>query len=156
MTNLKDLTTTQLNQILALKEQIETLQSQLDSIAGGGEGETPTPLAEEDPGRGRRSAAVRARMSAAAKARWAKRKGTETVDSGPVKQKRKLSASHRRKLIKALAKARKIRLAMLKAAKPAAKAKKKDKRSSPAVRAKLTAAARARWARVRLEGKKGL
>jgi hypothetical protein len=32
-------------------------------------------------------------------------------------------------------------------------AKKKDRRSSPAVRAKLAAAARARWARVRAEGK---
>jgi hypothetical protein len=148
MTNLKDLTTTQLNQILALKEQIETLQSQLDSIAGGGEGETPTPLAEEDPGRGRRSAAVRARMSAAPKARWAKRKGTETVDSGPVKQKRKLSASHRRKLIKALAKARKMRWAKRKGTASTSKPAKKGKRRiSAAGRAAMSAAGKARWAK---------
>jgi hypothetical protein len=70
-------------------------------------------------------------MSAAAKARWAKRKGTETVDSGPVKQKRKLSASHRRKLIKALAKAR----------------KKGKRRISAAGRAAMSAAGKARWAK---------
>jgi hypothetical protein len=35
-------------------------------------------------------------------------------------------------------------------------AKKKDRRSSPAVRAKLAAAARARWAKVKAAGKKGL
>ena len=34
MTKLTDLTTTQLHQIIAIKEQIETLQSQIDSIAG--------------------------------------------------------------------------------------------------------------------------
>jgi hypothetical protein len=61
-----------------------------------------------------------------------------------------LTAAHRRKLVKALAKARKIRSAKLKAA------KKKDRRSSQAVRAKLRAAAKARWAKVRAEGKKGL
>jgi hypothetical protein len=61
-----------------------------------------------------------------------------------------MTAAHRRKLVKALAKARKIRSAKLKAA------KKKDGRSSPAVRAKLRAAAKARWAKVRAEGKKGL
>jgi len=47
---------------------------------------------------------------------------------------RKLSAANKRQLIKALAKARKIRWAM-----------------TPATRAKLAAAARARWARA--EGK---
>ncbi len=47
MTNLTTLTTTQLRTIVAIKEQIETLQTQLDSIAGGEEGETPTPLTED-------------------------------------------------------------------------------------------------------------
>ena len=114
MTKLTSLTTNQLRQILAIKEQIETLQSQIQSIAGG---EIPTPAAEEA--------------------------------STPGKRKYHMSAAHRRKLIKALARARKIRWAKAKAAKPA----RKDRRSSPAVRAKLRAAAKARWARVRLEGK---
>jgi len=145
MTNITNLTTTQLNQIIAIKEQIEVLQSQIESIADGHE--FPVPFAEEGP--------------------------------APVKRKYHMSAAHRRKLIKALARARKIRWAKAKAAKKGKRrlsaagraaiaagamarwvkvkaAKKKDRRSSPAVRAKLAAAARARWARVRAEGKSRL
>jgi len=43
MTNLNDLTTGQILQIIAIKEQIEGLQSQIDSIASAGGGETPIP-----------------------------------------------------------------------------------------------------------------
>jgi hypothetical protein len=68
----------------------------------------------------------------------------------PARRKYHMSAAHKRKLIKALAKARKIRWAKVKAA------KKKDRRSSRATRAKLAAAARARWAKVKAEGKKTL
>jgi hypothetical protein len=114
--NITELTTSQLRQIFAIKEQIEALQGQLDSIAGGGE--VPTPSALEAP--------------------------------APAKRKYHMSAAHRRKLIKALARARKIRWARVKAAK---KGKKKDWRSRPAVRAKLSAAAKARWAKARAEGK---
>jgi phage protein D len=124
MTNIADLTTGQLLRIIAIKEQIEVLQSQIDSIAGDG-GEIPSPAAVEA--------------------------------HAPAKRKYHMTAAHRRKLIKALAKARRIRAAKLKAQKATpTPAKKKDRRSSPAVRAKLAAAARARWARVRAEGKKGL
>ena len=123
MTNINSLTTTKLRQILAIKEQIESLQSQLDSIAPGGEVPTPfNALAEEAP--------------------------------TPAKRKYRMSAAHRRKLVKALAKARKIRWANAKAQQAAAKpAKKKDWRSSPAMRAKLSAAAKARWAKAKAEGK---
>ena len=68
----------------------------------------------------------------------------------PAKRKYHMSAAHKRKLIKALAKARKIRWAK---AKGKSKPAKKDWRSSPAVRAKLRAAAKARWAKARAEGK---
>jgi hypothetical protein len=150
VTNLRDLTTSQLRGIIAIKEQIEALQGQIDSIvAGGGSREISMPF------------------SAAA----------------PVPAKRKLSAAHRRKLTKALAKARRIRLAKIKgtakkgkrrlsAAGRAAiaagararwasvkgttatpKPAKKRRTVSPEVRAKLAAAAKARWAKVRAEGK---
>ena len=121
--NITNLTTTQLNQIIAIKEQIEALQSQIDSIAADG-GEIPTPLTGKTPATSRR--------------------------------KYRMTATHRRKLVKALARARKIRWAKLKAKSAASKPVRKDRRSSPAVRAKLAAAARARWARVRAEGKKTL
>jgi hypothetical protein len=118
--NIANLTTSQLTQIIAIKDQIETLQSQIESIAGGGE--IPTPTTEEAP--------------------------------APAKRKYNMSAAHKRKVIKALKKARKIRWAKFKAeAKGKSKPVKKDRRSSPAVRAKLRAAARARWAKVRAEGK---
>jgi hypothetical protein len=137
--NITNLTTTQLSQIIAIKEQIETLQSQIESIAAGGGGAS----AARKPGvRRKMSRSEAARI--AVTARWAKARAAKT-EAAP--KKRHLSAAHKRKLIKALAKARKIRLANLKAA------KKKDRRSSPATRAKLRAAAKARWAKARLEGK---
>jgi hypothetical protein len=114
--NITNLTTSQLTQIIAIKEKIESLQAEIESIAGGSE--TPSPATEDAP--------------------------------APAKRKYRMSAAHKRKLIKALKKARKIRWAKVKGkSKPA----KKDRRSSPAVRAKLRAAAKARWARVRAEGK---
>jgi len=100
--NITELTTTQLNQIIALKEQIETLQSEIDSIA---EGEVPTPTDEEFPKKRRRSAAVRARMAAAQQARWAKIKGTGATDFKPAKKDWRSSPSVRAKL-SAAAKAR--------------------------------------------------
>jgi hypothetical protein len=148
MTFLSSLSVAQLRNAVAIKEQIEHLEAQLASIVG----ETTTPQATGKKRR-RMSAVGRAKIAAAARARWAKIKRTDAI-SEPVKVKRKLSAAHKRKLIKALAKARKIRLAGLKAQKT--KPVKKDKRSSPATRAKLAAAARARWAKVKAEGKKTL
>jgi hypothetical protein len=54
MTNLHDLTTSQLNRIIAIKEQIETLQGEIESIAGDG-GEVPSPFPEDTPRKRRRS-----------------------------------------------------------------------------------------------------
>jgi hypothetical protein len=112
--NITNLTTTQLTQIVAIKEQIESLQSQIESIVAGGH-EFPVPFSA--PNKRLRSAAVRARMSAAAKARWARIQGAGATDFKPAKVKRKLSAAHKRKLIKVLARARKIRWAKVKAVK---------------------------------------
>ena len=140
MTKLTDLTTTQLRRIIAIKEQIETLQGQIDAIAGGG-GEFPALTAPHQR-RGRRKMSRSAAARIAVTARWAKVRAAK-AEATP--KKRRISAAHRRKLMKALAKARKMRWA-----------KKKDRRSSPAVRAKLRAAAKARWAKVRAERKKAL
>jgi hypothetical protein len=125
MTNLTNLTVNQLHRIISIKERIEALQSQIDSIADGG-GEIPIPSAEE--------AGV------------------------PAKRKYHMTAAHKRKLIKALARARQIRWAKARATKKdkSKPAKKKDRRSSPATRAKLAAAARARWRKARAAGKKTL
>jgi hypothetical protein len=151
MTNLHDLTTSQLHRIIAIKEQIEALQGELATIAGDG-GEMPHPFHEDKPRKGRRSATVRAKMAAAQKARWAGIKGN--ADSKPAKKgKRRMSAAGRA----AISAAAKARWARLKGTKATAKAAKKaDRRSSPAVRAKLAAVAKARWAKVRTAGKTSL
>ena len=104
MTSLRDLTTSQLNRIIVIKEKIEALQGRIESIVGGGGGEIPFPSAAE----------------------------------APVPAKRKFSAAHRRKLVKALAKARKMRWAKIKGetATDSKPAKKKDRRSGPAGKSK--------------------
>jgi hypothetical protein len=105
VTSLRDLTTSQLNRIIVIKEKIEALQGQIESIvAGGGGSEIPFPSAAE----------------------------------APVPAKRELSAAHRRKLVKALAKARKMRWAKIKgeAAPDSKPAKKKDRGRGPAGKSK--------------------
>ena len=110
MTNLAELTTGQLQRIIAVKEQIEALQGEISSIvAGGGGGEVPTrSLREVAPKkhRRRRSTAVRARMAAAQKARWAKLKGNGATDSKPAKKKDRRSSPATRAKLAAAAKAR--------------------------------------------------
>jgi len=71
----------------------------------------------------------------------------QTEPQAPTPAKRKLSPAHRRKLIKALAKARKVRSEKAKA-KGSAPAPKKRRLSAEA-RAAISAAAKARWASFR-------
>jgi len=151
MTNISNLTTTQLRQIISIKEQIEALQSQIDSIAAGGGGEIPIPSAAEAPTPAKRkyhmSAAHKRKLikalARARKIRWAKANGM------PRKGKRRISAAGRA----AMSAAGKARWAKVKGTSATPKPARKDRRSSPAVRAKLAAAAKARWARVKAEGK---
>jgi hypothetical protein len=73
--------------------------------------------------------------------------GTAEAPALAKRAKRRLSAAHRRKLIKALARARKMRWA--KAKTTGTDAAPKKRRMSAAGRAAISAAAKARWARVR-------
>jgi hypothetical protein len=151
MTNLNVFTISQLHRIIAIKEKIEALQGEIRTIAGDG-GDIPSPFPENQPKRRRRSAAVRAKMAAAQRSRWARIKGE--TDSEPAKQgKRRLSAAGGA----AISAAVKPRWARLQGTTVAAKPQMKgDRRSSPAVRAKLAAAARARWAKAKAAGKTSL
>jgi len=96
MTNLHDLTTSQLHRIIAIKEQIETLQGELAGIAGDN-GETAVP-AKAKKGKRRMSAAGRAAISAAAKARWARVKDTAIAPKTRKKRDRRSSPAVRAKL----------------------------------------------------------
>jgi hypothetical protein len=118
MSNLHNLTVAQLREVVAIKEQIEKLQGELDSIVGGEEPPAEAP-AVRGPGRPRRrrmSPAARAAIGAAQRARWAKTRGEAPAEA-------------------------------------AAPVEKKKRKVSAAARAKLAAAARARWAKVKASGK---
>jgi hypothetical protein len=97
MIPLNSLSVAQLRKAVAIKEQIEQLETQLASVFG----ETTMPeVAGKKPRR--MSAAGRARMAAAARARWAEIKDTQAPHT---KKKRKMSAEGRAR-ISAAAKAR--------------------------------------------------
>jgi hypothetical protein len=94
---LRSLSVAQLRKAVAVKEQIEQLETQLASIFG--EAMIPEVAGKK---RRRMSASGKANMAAAARARWAKLKGTQTT---PTKKRRKMSAEGRAR-ISAAAKAR--------------------------------------------------
>jgi hypothetical protein len=96
MTVLNSLSVEQLRKAVAIKEQIEQLEAQLDSVLG----DSAEPLVPSKK-RHRMSAAGRARIAAAARARWAKLKGQQETP----RKKRKVSAAARLRL-SAAAKAR--------------------------------------------------
>ena len=98
MNDLLSLTPAQLNQMAELKEEIGALEKELASILGSAATPALAPKRKF-----KMSAAGRARIAAAQKARWAKAKGT---GSAPVvKKKRTMSAAGRAR-IAAAAKAR--------------------------------------------------
>jgi len=92
--NITHLTPTQLRKAASIKEQIAKLEKELGKILGSSSVTTPTKAPKT------MSASARARISAAAKARWAKIKGKSAK-----KAKRKMSAKAKARL-SALAKAR--------------------------------------------------
>jgi hypothetical protein len=122
MINIHSLSVAEMREALAIKEEIEALQSKLDAILGAEA--PPVEAPARGPGRPRKrhmSPAARARIGAAQRARWAKAKRGRKASAGdgaPVeKRKRKVSA---------------------------------------AARARLSAAAKARWANAKAEGKSTL
>lgn len=99
MTPLQDLTVEQLRKLVAIREQIETLQGEIDLIAGG---EAPAPTAPlKRRGRRKKSRSQAARVAVAA--RWAK-VGAKRAEAEP-KRRRKMSAVARARMA-AAAKAR--------------------------------------------------
>jgi hypothetical protein len=102
MTNLENLTVGQLRQVVAIKEQIERLEAQLNSIAGG-----DGHAGAASPKRRVMSASARARIAAAQRLRWAKKRGRGAAPAAAVKKagRRKVSPATRARLA-AVAKAR--------------------------------------------------
>jgi hypothetical protein len=97
-----NLTPKQLRQAANLKEKIVALEKELNQLFGS----TAKPVASPAPKKRRKmSAAGRAKIAAAAKARWAKVKGQKTAAKPVKKARRKMSVAARAK-IAAAAKAR--------------------------------------------------
>ena len=71
MSHIQNLTTLELRKILSIKEEIEELERKLESLID--EGEIPLAFSVEPLKKRRMSAAGRARITAAAKKRWAKK-----------------------------------------------------------------------------------
>ena len=88
---LSSLTTAQLRQAADLKEKIAALTKELSSLLGA------SASAKAPKKKGGMSAAGRARVAAAQKARWAKIKGAKPAVKAPAK-KRKMSAAGKARL----------------------------------------------------------
>jgi len=130
-----NLTPKALRKAANLQEKIQTLQKELNQILGAVVESVPSKA----PKKRKMSAAGRAAIAAAAKARWAKIKGTAP--------KRKLSAQAIANIRAGVAK-RVAAQGKAPAAKPAPKRK-----MSAAGRARLSALAKARWAKAKKAGK---
>jgi hypothetical protein len=142
-----NITPTQLRKAADIQERIQSLQEELGQLLGG---EVSTPAQRNEAPRKRKfSAAARARMRAAQKARWARIKGIAPEAEPAQKPKRKMSAQGLANIRAGVAK-RMAAQARAGATKPVKKVK---KHFSAAARAALAAAIRARWAKVKAAGK---
>ena len=149
-TTMINITPQQLRKAADIQERIQSLQNELTEILGG---ETSTPAqTTETPKKRKVSAAGRARMRAAQKARWAKIKGTAPEAEPAKKPNRKMSAQGLANIRAGVAKRMAAKGKAL-AAKPVKRARKKF---SAAARAALAAAAEARWAKAKTAGKSRL
>jgi len=99
MNSITNLTPQQLRRAANIQEKVLSLQKELSRLLGTAE----SSGAPASPKKRKMSAAGRAAIAAAARARWAKIKGTGTA--APAKPKRKISEAGRAKLA-ALARAR--------------------------------------------------
>jgi len=106
--NLQTVSIEQLKQAIAIKSEIAVLEQKLAKIIGGKT--EPKLEAPVKKGRKKMSPAAKAKIAAAAKARWAKLKGTASAPVASVvkpakkKAKRVLSPEGRAKIVAALKK----------------------------------------------------
>jgi hypothetical protein len=144
--NITTISAQQLRKAADLQEKIQSLQEELGQLLGG-DASTPAEPTEAPKKKWKMSAAGRARIAAAARARWARIKGTAPSAKPVKKAKRKMSAQ-------GLAN---IRAGVAKRMAAQGKAIQKPKKKfSAAARAALSAAIKARWAKAKKAGKSTL
>jgi hypothetical protein len=146
-----DISVKDLQEAISIRQQIDSLQQRLSSILRGAPQREATPTRTAAPtARGRYfSPATRAKLAAAAKARWAKKRGT-TLAAAPSKPKGQLTAAGRRKLSQLM----KARWAARRKAGGTQKSSTRKKGAlTPAGRKRLSELMKARWAARRRSGK---
>lgn len=159
--SISQLTTAQLKKAVVIREQLEKLEAQLDSLLGSSAA-APKSTAKASPagrkaGKRTMSSEARAKIAAAQAARWARVRGTSVPKSPsrPAKAaksgKRTMSPEARAKIAAAqAARWARVRGTAPKAAAKPVKAAKAGKRTmSPEARAKIAEAQRRRWARAK-------
>ncbi len=92
MNSLANLSAQQLRRAAGIKDKIDKLQNELNRILGATVGNQKVPRKKR-----KMSAAARAKIGAAQKARWAKAKGNVSK-AQPTKGKRKMSAAAKKKI----------------------------------------------------------
>ena len=166
-----NLSSKQLLKAADIKDQIEALESELATVLGGSGNGIPSPFKAPKTKRGM-SAAGRARIAAAQKARWAKVKGAKPVKAEkPAKKRKKISAEGIARIkaaqklrwakvkgVKGKTVAEKVTEAVVVAAKPSEVVKpgKIKRKMSAAAKAAISAAAKRRWAARKAAGKNTL
>ena len=149
MSSINHLSVQQLHQAANLKEKIAALEKELNHLFGStAKSSTFKPATKAPQKKGGLSAAGKARIVAAQKARWAKIKAAKPAvkTAKPARKKFTMSAAAKAKISVAA----KARWAKIKGAKPTVAPVKKVKRTmSAAAKAKISAAAKARWAKIK-------
>jgi hypothetical protein len=141
-----DISVKALEEALSIRRQIDNLEKRLSSLMGGHGGRPPTPgaaprAASLTQARRYFSPSTRAKLSAAAKARWAKKRGATTA--APSRKKGQLTPAGRRRLSQLM----KARWAARRKAGGTKKAPAKKKGTLTAAgRRKLSELMKARWA----------
>jgi hypothetical protein len=139
-----DISVKTLQEAISIRRQIDNLEKRLSSILAGAPAKATAPMGGRyfSPG-------TRAKLAAAAKARWARERGAKTA--APTKRKGQLTPAGRRKLSQLM----KARWAARRKAGGAKKAPAKKKGTLTAAgRKKLSELMKARWAARRKAGKK--
>ena len=98
MSNLMDITPSQLKKAADLKEQISKLEKELQSLLGGA---APATASTKSTNTRKMSPAARAKIVAAQKARWARIKAEKKAPEVKPQAKKQLSAEARAKIVAA-------------------------------------------------------
>ncbi len=97
VTNISYISVGQLKRAVVVREQIEKLEAELVAILGEGQSGAPAVTANGHTGRRKMSAAARAKIGAAQRARWAKQKKNAPAGA-PKAGRRKMSPAARAKI----------------------------------------------------------